>query len=337
MRRYILGRLLTTAFLAVGATLVVFLIAHLVPIDPIRSNLGDLASSKPEIVQAYRARWGLDKPLWDQYGIYLTGLAKGDFGVSIVTERPVLDDILQYAPATFELATVAALMATLVGIPLGVLAAVRRDTWADHLARLLSLIGVAAPTFWLAFIALAVFYGGLQIAPSTGRLDIGLAAPRTVTGMYLVDSLIAGQPSTFFNALAHLTLPAAVLAASSLGLITRTTRASMLETLGQDYIRTARAKGVRERVVVVLHALRNALVPVVTLGGLAYAQLLTGAVMTETIFSWPGLGRYAFQAAGALDFPAITGVTLVVAVTYLVVNLLVDLSYGLVDPRIVNR
>lgn len=337
MRRYILGRLLTTAFLAVAATLVVFLIAHLVPIDPIRSNLGDLASSKPEIVQAYRARWGLDKPLWDQYGIYLIGLAKGDFGVSIVTERPVLDDILQYAPATFELATVAALMATLVGIPLGVLAAVRRDTWADHLARLLSLIGVAAPTFWLAFIALAVFYGGLQIAPSTGRLDIGLAAPRTVTGMYLVDSLIAGQPSTFFNALAHITLPAAVLAASSLGLITRTTRASMLETLGQDYIRTARAKGVRERAVVVLHALRNALVPVVTLGGLAYAQLLTGAVMTETIFSWPGLGRYAFQAAGALDFPAITGVTLVVAVTYLVVNLLVDLSYGLVDPRIVNR
>lgn len=337
MRRYILGRLLTTAFLAVGATLVVFLIAHLVPIDPIRSNLGDLASSKPEIVQAYRARWGLDKPLWDQYGIYLTGLAKGDFGVSIVTERPVLDDILQYAPATFELATVAALMATLVGIPLGVLAAVRRDTWADHLARLLSLIGVAAPTFWLAFIALAVFYGGLQIAPSTGRLDIGLAAPGTVTGMYLVDSLIAGQTSTFFNALAHLTLPAAVLAASSLGLITRTTRASMLEILGQDYIRTARAKGVRERAVVVLHALRNALVPVVTLGGLAYAQLLTGAVMTETIFSWPGLGRYAFQAAGALDFPAITGVTLVVAVTYLVVNLLVDLSYGLVDPRIVNR
>lgn len=337
MRRYILGRLVTTAFLAVAATLVVFLIAHLVPIDPIRSNLGDLASSKPEIVQAYRARWGLDKPLWDQYGIYLAGLAKGDFGVSISTERPVLDDILQYAPATFELATVAALMATLVGIPLGVLAAVRRDSWADHLARLLSLIGVAAPTFWLAFIALAVFYGGLQIASSTGRLDIGLTAPRTVTGMYLVDSLIAGQPSTFLNALGHITLPAAVLAASSLGLITRTTRASMLETLGQDYIRTARAKGVRERVVVVLHALRNALVPVVTLGGLAYAQLLTGAVMTETIFSWPGLGRYAFQAAGALDFPAITGVTLVVAVTYLVVNLLVDLSYGLVDPRIVNR
>jgi peptide/nickel transport system permease protein len=155
--------------------------------------------------------------------------------------------------------------------------------------------------------------------------------------MYLVDSLIAGQPSTFLNALAHIILPAAVLAAASLGLITRTTRASMLETLGQDYIRTARAKGVRERSIVVRHGLRNALVPVVTLGGLAYAQLLSGAVMTETIFSWPGLGRYAFQAAGALDFPAITGVTLLVAVAYLIVNLLVDLSYGLVDPRIVSR
>lgn len=337
MRRYVAGRLVTTVFLAIAATLVVFLIAHLVPIDPIRANLGDLASSKPEIVQAYRARWGLDKPLWDQYAIYLAGLAKGDFGISISTERAVLDDILQYAPATFELATVAALMAALIGIPLGVLAAMRRDTWVDHLARMMSLVGVAAPTFWLAFIALAVFYGGLQIAPSTGRLDLGLVAPPTVTGMYLVDSLIAGQLGTFFNALAHITLPAAVLAASSLGLITRTTRASMLETLGQDYIRTARAKGVRERAVVVRHALRNALVPVVTLGGLAYAQLLSGAVMTETIFSWPGLGRYAFQAAGALDFPAITGVTLVVAVTYLIVNLVVDLSYGLVDPRIVNR
>lgn len=337
MRRYIAGRLVTTVFLAIAATLVVFLIAHVVPIDPIRAHLGDLGSSNPEIVQAYRVRWGLDKPLWDQYVIYLAGLAKGDFGISIQSERAVLDDILQYAPATFELATVAGLMAVLVGIPLGVLAAVRRDTWADHLARFVSLIGVAAPTFWLAFIALAVFYGGLQIAPSPGRLDIGFAPPPSVTRMYLVDSLIAGQPSTFLNALAHILLPAAVLAAASLGLITRTTRASMLETLGQDYIRTARAKGVRERSVVVRHGLRNALVPVVTLGGLAYAQLLSGAVMTETIFSWPGLGRYAFQAAGALDFPAITGVTLVVAVTYLVVNLLVDLSYGLVDPRIVNR
>jgi peptide/nickel transport system permease protein len=337
MRRYIAGRLVTTVFLAIAATLVVFLIAHLVPTDPIRAHLGDLASSKPEIVSAYRTRWGLDKPLWEQYAIYLGGLARGDLGVSIQTERPVLDDILQYAPATFELATVAVVLAVLVGIPLGIVAAVRRDSWADHLARFLSLIGVAAPTFWLAFIALAIFYGGLRIAPSTGRLDVGIAPPPTVTGMYLVDSVLVGQPATFVNAFAHILLPAAVLAASSLGLITRTTRASMLETLSQDYIRTARAKGVRERGVIVRHGLRNALVPVVTLGGLAYAQLLTGAVMTETIFSWPGLGRYAFQAAGALDFPAITGVTLVVALTYLLVNLLVDLSYGVVDPRIVNR
>jgi peptide/nickel transport system permease protein len=336
VRRYIALRLVTTVFLAIAATLVVFLVAHVVPTDPIRAHLGDLGSSKPDIVAAYRARWGLDKPLWEQYVIYLQGLTRGDFGISIQTERPVLRDILQYAPATFELATLAALMAAAVGIPLGVVAAVFRDSWADHLARFVSLIGVAAPTFWLAFLALALFYGGLQIAPSTGRLDISVAPPPTVTGAYLIDSLIAGEPATFLNALAHMILPAAVLAASSLGLITRTTRASMLETLGQDYIRTARAKGLRERVVVVRHALRNALVPVITLGGLTYAQLLSGAVMTETIFSWPGLGRYAFQAAGALDFPAITGVTLIVAVTYLIVNLLVDLSYALVDPRIVS-
>ncbi len=337
MRRYIALRLVTTVFLAIAATLVVFLVAHVVPTDPIRAHLGDLGSSKPDIVAAYRVRWGLDKALWEQYVIYLQGLTRGDFGISIQTERPVLRDIVQYAPATFELATLAALMAAAIGIPLGVLAAVFRDSWADHLARFVSLIGVAAPTFWLAFLALALFYGGLQIAPSTGRLDISVAPPPTVTGAYLIDSLIAGEPATFLNALAHMVLPAAVLAASSLGLITRTTRASMLETLGQDYIRTARAKGLRERVVVVRHALRNALVPVITLGGLTYAQLLSGAVMTETIFSWPGLGRYAFQAAGALDFPAITGVTLVVAVTYLIVNLLVDLSYALVDPRIVSR
>jgi len=337
MRRYIALRLVTTVFLAIAATLVVFLVAHVVPTDPIRAHLGDLGSSKPDIVAAYRVRWGLDKALWEQYVIYLQGLTRGDFGISIQTERPVLRDIVQYAPATFELATLAALMAAAIGIPLGVLAAVFRDSWADHLARFVSLIGVAAPTFWLAFLALALFYGGLQIAPSTGRLDISVAPPPTVTGAYLIDSLIAGEPATFLNALAHMVLPAAVLAASSLGLITRTTRASMLETLGQDYIRTARAKGLRERVVVVRHALRNALVPVITLAGLTYAQLLSGAVMTETIFSWPGLGRYAFQAAGALDFPAITGVTLVVAVTYLIVNLLVDLSYALVDPRIVSR
>jgi peptide/nickel transport system permease protein len=335
--RYVIARLITTVFLALAATLVVFGVAHFVPTDPIIAQLGDASSSNPEIVAAYRQRWGLDKSLPEQYVTFVSKLLQGDAGVSIKSQRPVFEDIKQYAPATFELATMAALLAILIGIPLGIIAAVRRDSWIDHLARFVSLIGVAAPTFWLAFIALAVFYGGLHIAPGTGRLDATITPPPNVTGFLLVDSLISGKSNVFFNAVAHMVLPAVVLAAASLGLITRTMRASMLDQLGEDYVRTARAKGVQERSVVVRHAARNALVPVVTLIGLMYAQLLSGAVMTETIFSWPGLGRYSFQAAVSVDFPAIMGVTLFVALTYLVINLIVDLALALIDPRVVRR
>jgi len=213
---------------------------------------------------------------------------------------------------------------------------VRRDTWIDHVARFISLAGVSAPTFWLAFIVLAIFYGGLQIAPGPGRLDTIAFPPTRITGLHLVDSALSGDWSTFIDALAHLVLPSVVLAAATLGLITRTTRASMLESMQQDYVRVARAKGLKERIIVWGHVLPNALIPVVTLGGLAYANLLTGAVMTETIFSWPGLGRYTFRSAAALDFPAIMGITLVVAITYLLINLLIDISYALLDPRVVR-
>ncbi len=336
-RGYVIARIGVTAVMALAATLVVFLVAHFVPVDPIQTQLGDLASSKPDIVAHYRAHWGLDQPLWKQYLIFLQKLSYGDLGESIATRRPVLDDLKQYAPASCELGTLAILIAFAVGIPLGVLAALRRDSWVDHLARGISLVGVAAPTFWLAFIALALFYGGLEIAPSPGRLDVGAPAPVPVTGLYLIDSLWSGDLLTFSNALAHLILPSIVLAATTTGMITRTTRASMLETLAQDYIRTARAKGVREWGVLFRHALRNALIPIFTLGGVAYAQLLSGAVMTETIFAFPGMGRYAFQSAVVLDFPAISGITLVVGLTYLLVNLVVDLSYGIIDPRVVRR
>lgn len=336
-RTYIIGRMGATVLMALAATLIVFLVAHFVPVDPIQSQLGDLASSKPEIVARYRAHWGLDKPLWQQYLVFLEKLSRGDLGQSIASRRPVLEDIKQYAPATFELATVATVLSLAVGIPLGVLAAIRRDSWIDHLARSISLVGVSAPTFWLAFIALALFYGGLEIAPSPGRLDAGAQPPAYVTGFYLVDSLLAGDFDMFRSALAHLILPSIVLAATNTGVITRTTRASMLDTLGQDYIRTARAKGVREWGVLARHALRNALIPVFTLGGVAYAQLLSGAVMTETIFTFPGMGRYAFQSAVVLDFPAITGIALVVGLIYLIVNLCVDLSYAIIDPRVARR
>ena len=335
--RYVLARVVGSALMAVAATLVVFLVAHMVPADPILAQLGDKASANPELVAKFRARWGLERPLWEQYGIFLGRLARGDLGESIASRRPVLDDMTQYAPATIELATLAAILTIAVGVPLGVLAAVKRDGWLDHAARLACLVGVSAPTFWLAFLVLAVFYGGLEIAPSPGRLDVGAVPPPRHTGLFLVDSLLAGDWATFRSALAHMVLPATVLAASTVGLITRTTRASMLETLSQDYVRTARAKGLAEGGVVRGHAVPNALIPVVTLGGLAYAELLAGTVLTETIFSWPGLGRYTYQSALALDFPAILGVTLLVAVVYLAMNFVVDLSYLYLDPRVARR
>jgi len=334
---YIVKRLVAACLMSLAATLVIFLIAHMVPTDPIRAMLGDLAASNPDTVARFRAQWGLDRPLHEQYLVFLKGLFNGDLGVSIKTRRGVVDDILQYAPATLELATVAALMTVVIGIPFGVVAAVFRDRWVDHMARLVSLIGVAAPTFWLAFLALALFYGGLKIAPSPGRLNLTDIAPPTVTGMFTIDSIIVGDWDSFRAALAHLIMPSAVLAASTLGLITRTMRSSMLESLGQDYVRVARAKGLPERSVIMWHAVPNALIPVVTLGGLAYAELLAGTVMTETIFAWPGLGRYTYQSATALDFPAILGITLVVAVVYLIMNLIVDISYVFLDPRAIRQ
>jgi peptide/nickel transport system permease protein len=335
MARYILSRLALAAVMALLSTLVIFLIANTVPGDPMLAQLGDLAASNKEFVAEWRAKWGLDRPLWERYGVFLWRLFHdGDLGLSIASQRPVLRDIADYAPATLELASIAFLLSLCIGIPLGVMAAIRRDTWIDHVARFVSLIGVSAPTFWLAFIMLAVFYGGLQIAPGPGRIDMIALPPKSVTGLFLVDTVIAGDWAAFKDALAHLILPSIVLAAATIGLITRTTRASMLESMQQDFVRVAHAKGLKERRIVIGHILPNALIPVVTLGGLAYANLLTGAVMTETIFSWPGLGRYTFRSAVALDFPAIMGITL--AVTYLLINLIVDVSYALLDPRVLR-
>ena len=337
MLRYAASRLVQAAAMVLLATLAIFLIANSVPGDPVLLQLGDLGASNPSMVAAFRHKWGLDLPLWHRYWIFLTGLLHGDLGSSIASRRPVLDDIADYAPATIELGTIAFALALAVGLPLGVLAAVRRDSWIDHLARMLSLVGVSAPTFWLAFIMLAVFYGALDLAPGPGRLDPIALPPQRVTGFLLIDTALAGDWDTFHDAAAHLVLPAIVLASGTLGLVTRTTRAAMLEALSRDYVRVARAKGLRARMVVLGHALPNALLPVVTLGGLAYANLLSGAVLTETVFSWPGLGRYTFQSAVSLDFPAIMGMTTIVAVVFVLVNFLVDMSYALLDPRVVKK
>ena len=337
MLRYVLSRLVLAVAMVVLASLVIFLIANTVPGDPVLSQLGDLAASNPVTVAAFRAKWGLDLPLWERYWIFLRGLFHGDLGLSLVSRRPVLTDIFNYAPATIELASVSFMLSLVVGLPLGVLAAVRRDSWIDHLARLVSLIGVSAPAFWLAFIMLAIFYGALGIAPGPGRLDPVSFPPDRITGLLLFDTAWQGDWEAFHDALAHLVLPSVVLASATLGLITRTTRAAMLEALSQDYVRVARAKGLRARAVILGHALPNALLPVVTLGGLAYANLLSGAVLTETVFSWPGLGRYTFQSAVALDFPAIMGMTVVIAAVFVLVNFAVDLSYAAMDPRVIRK
>jgi peptide/nickel transport system permease protein len=335
--QYAASRLVQAVAMVLLATLAIFLIANSVPGDPVLLQLGDLGASNPIMVAAFRHKWGLDLPLWERYGIFLNGLLHGNLGNSIASRRPVLDDIVDYAPATIELGTIAFALALAVGLPLGVLAAVRRDSWIDHLARVLSLVGVSAPTFWLAFIMLAIFYGALDWAPGPGRLDAIAFPPPRVTGFLLIDTALAGDWDTFHDAVAHLVLPSIVLASGTLGLITRTTRAAMLEALSQDYVRVAHAKGLREWMVVLGHALPNALLPVVTLGGLAYANLLSGAVLTETVFSWPGLGRYTFQSAVSLDFPAITGITTIVAVVFVLVNFMVDMSYALLDPRVVKK
>jgi peptide/nickel transport system permease protein len=334
MLRFLMSRVGTTVIMGILATLVVFLITNTVPGDPILAQLGDQAASDPAFVAEWRHQYGLDLPLWERYFVFLKGLAHGDLGRSIASHRPVLEDIEEYTPATLELASISFALTLVVGIPLGIFAAVKRDSWIDHIARAVSLLGVSSPTFWLAFLLLAVFYGYFQIAPGPGRLDPIALAPPTITGSYLIDSAAAGDWDTFWDAAAHLVLPSIVLAAATIGLITRTTRASMLESIRQDYVRMGRAKGVGESRLILRHVLPNALIPVVTLGGLAYANLLTGAVLTETVFSWPGLGRYTFQSAASLDFPAIMAITLLVAITYLVINLITDLSYAMLDPRV---
>ena len=318
----------------VGITLLTFLLSHAVPADPVTASLGEQAAADPAVVAAFRHEWGLDRSLPAQYAIYLWNLVRGNFGVSISTRQPVWLDLRQTFPATVELAVVAMAASILVGIPLGVLSAVKRGRLIDHLARVISLVGVSMPIFWLGLIALVVFYARLGWAPSPGRLSATLGPPPMVTGFLLIDSLLAGRPAVARDALSHLVLPAAVLATYNLGIVTRLMRGSTLDVLGEDYVRTARAKGLAEGAVTLRHAARNALIPVITVIGLSFGRLLSGAVIIETVFAWPGLGSYAFRTATSLDFPAIMGVGIVVATIYVLANLLVDLAYALIDPRI---
>ena len=332
--RYLGHRLAFAGVAFLGVIVVAFLVAHMVPADPLAVVLSDQATKDPSIRAAYMKRWGLDRPLPEQFLVYLANVAHGDLGESFTTRRPVLRDLAQFLPATIELAGAALVVSLIFGVPLGVWAAVRHNRSADHAARLLSLVGAASPIFWTGLIALYVFYYLLRWAPGPGQVDPRQALPPAVTGFLIADSLIAGRVDVFLSALAHLVLPALVLGWFIMGLIARTTRSALLEVLKADFVRTARAKGLEDRRVVGFHALRNALIPVLTVTGLAFASLLSGAVLTETVFAWPGIGRYAVTAATRLDYPAILGVTMLTAIIYITVNLIVDLLYGVLDPRI---
>src|SRR5215813_7190434 len=331
---FILRRLILMIPLLFGITLISFVIANVIPADPVVANLGQRAMSDPQIVAAFKAKWGLDQPPVTQYLVYVGNLLQGNLGNSIRNHRPVSDDLKAYLPATIELATTSTIFGILVGLILGIAAAVWRGTLIDAVSRFISLIGISAPVFWLALISLALFYARLRLVPGLGRLDTSIDRPPIITGLLTIDSILAWRWDAFFNALGHLILPSLVLGSYSMGLVTRIARASMLEALSQDYVRTARSKGLRERTVRLQHAFRNALIPVITVIGLSYGTLLSGAVLTETIFAWPGIGRYAFMASTTLDFPAIMGVSLLIAFIFTVINLVVDVLYYLVDPRI---
>src|SRR5215470_4379509 len=334
MHRYIIRRLIAMPLLLLGVVTVAFIIAHATHADPLSSIINDRVAEDPDVVAAAMKRWGLDRPLPVQYLVYVVNLAQGDLGISFRTKRPVLTDIAERLPATLELVVAAMIVGTLLGVGLGVLAAARRDRLADHAARLFALLGSSTPVFWSGLILLFIFSVQVHWLPGPGRLDSHAVPPPVVTGFLTIDSLLAGNIPDFLDACWHLILPAFVLGWAVMGIISRLVRASMLDVLSQDYVLMARAKGAGELRVLLNHALRNALIPTLTVVGFSFAYLITGAVLTESIFSWPGIGSYAVYSARSLDYPAIMGVTIVGAAAFLLTNLATDIAYVVVDPKI---
>ncbi|NLZ38215.1 MAG: ABC transporter permease [Firmicutes bacterium] len=334
MLNYIGRRLLLMAIVMAGVVVITFTISHMVPGDPLVANLGQSAMSNPEIVAAYEEKWGLNKPLPEQFILYVRNMFKGDLGTSIRTKRPVLYDLSVYFPATVEMATLATFISVVFGMLFGVISAARRNKAADQVLRAVSLVGISIPAFWLALLMLYVFYFRLNIAPGSGRLSLAFLSYKSETGFLILDAIKNGNMALLKDVLSHIAMPSIVLAASTMGLMTRTVRSSMLDVMGQDYLRTARAKGLTERQVIMNHALKNGLIPSVTMFGLSYGSLLGGTVLVETIFDYPGLGWYAYQSATTLDYPAIMGVTLVIALINCVMSLLIDIIYAFIDPRV---
>lgn len=328
--------LASVALTFLGLLLVTFLIGRVVPVDPVLAVIGDRAPQSA--YQRVYQELGLDRPLYEQFWMYLQRVATGDFGESFLTKRPIAEDIARVFPATLELATVSILIGTLFGIPMGVLAAVRQGRLADQIVRVAGLVGYSAPIFWLGLLGLLVFYARLGWVAGPGRIDIAYEyafTPRT--GLLLLDTALQGQWAAFRNVLSHIILPAALLGYFSMAYISRMTRSFMLNELAQEYITTARVKGVPEWRIIWVHALRNAAVPLVTVVALSYAGLLEGSVLTETVFAWPGLGQYLTNSLQNADMNAVLGGTLVIGVIFVGLNLLSDLLYTLLDPRVRRR
>ena len=334
--RTALGLVATLAATFLGLLLVTFVIGRVVPIDPVLSIVGERATAAQ--YEAAREALGLNEPIWVQFGIYVRDAVTGDFGTSLLTAQPVLEDVKRVFPATLELATIATIIGVLLGVPAGVLAATRPGSWVDQLVRFVGLMGYSMPVFWLGLMGLLLFYGVLGWVGGPGRLDTTYQFMyeldvTPVSGMILIDTALAGAWDVFANALSHIVLPAGVLGYYSTAYISRMTRSFMIEQLGQEYITTARVKGMPEWRVVWVHALRNVMVPLITVIALSYAQLLEGSVLTETVFAWPGLGLYITNALFSGDMAAVMGGTIVVGACFILLNMLSDILYRLIDPR----
>ena len=335
--KFIIKRIFYLLILLLGVATIVFVLTRLVPTDPVAANLSQRNLNNEEMVNAFRAKWGLDKPVWQQYLIYLKGLLQLDFGTSIRTGKPVLSELKRCFPATLELSIFAIIFASVVGILFGVISALKRNSVIDQIVRGVSVAGVSVPTFWLALLLLYLFYYKLGIAPGTGRISSYFKPPETVTGLYVIDALTEGNIYKAIDCLGHLVLPGIVLGSFTMGLITRTTRSNLLEVMSTDYIRTAKAKGMARVRLILHHAMGNALIPVLTVIGLGLGNLLGGTVLVETIFTWPGVGQFAYESVLKLDSPGIIGVAILIAFNYGVINTLIDILYGVIDPRVRSK
>lgn len=331
--QYLLRRLGLTIPTLLGVSLICFFLTYLLPGNPVMVKAGPFAT--PEHLAEMEKRMGLDRPLHVQYLVYARGLLRGDLGESSSTGRPVAEDFRQRLPATLELTFASLLIAILVGVPLGVLSAVHRDTFVDHVGRVVGIAGVAMPTFWTGLILIYVFFYMLDLAPPPlGRLGSGINAPERITGLFVIDSLLTGNWVALRSSLAQLVLPAATLGLSVMAPVARMVRSTMLEILESDYVKAAWAAGLPRRTVIYSDALRNALIPIITILGIVFGFLMAGNAVVETVFAWPGIGNYAVTALMTKDSGPIQSFVLFVAVMYVAVNLLVDLVYGLADPRI---